>query len=430
MALNDDELNRRREERKKEKAMMDAQWRMLKWGSIIMAVVMVLCGAALLITNIVVGSRPGNPPQVDVQVTEPTISTEPPVTTEPEPEIPDTVIHFLAGGDVNVTDKVLSAGQSVSGYDFSQMFLDLAGVMSGSQLTSVNFEGNLYGMDYGSATACAPPQLMTALRNAGVDLVQTANSYTNYNGVLGMGTTLDGIRNAGMEPVGSFANQEEFDRTRGFLIREVAGIKIAVVAFTKGMSGLGLPPDSENCVNLLYTDYSTTYQQVDEERINRILKNISSEQPDVTIALVHWGSAQFDSISKTQETIRDLLLDGGVDAIIGTHPQFVQKINQDSQGRVVAYSLGVLLGDETNYSVLLDLEITKDGDTGKVSISGYDYVPVFYADERETGGTVRLLRIREAIAAYENNFVDAVSKETYEAMKSALTKIDTRVNGK
>ena len=429
MALNDDELNRRREERKKDKALMDSQWRMLKWGAIMTAVVLVLCGAALLITNIVVGSRPDETPQLDTPpVTEPAAPTEPPVTTEPKPEIPDTVIHFLAGGDVNVTDKILSAGQSVSGYDFSQMFLDLAGVLSGSQLTSVNFEGNLYGTTYGSATACAPPQLMTALRNAGVDLVQTANSYTNYNGVLGMSATLDGIRNAGMEPVGSFADQAEADRTRGFIIREVNGIKLAIVAFTKGM-GLGLPEDSENCVNLLYTDYSTTYQNVDKERINKILKNISYEKPDVTIALVHWGSAQFDSISKTQETIRDLLLAGGVDAIIGTHPQYVQKINQDSQGRVVAYSLGVLMGDETNYSVLLDLEITKDGETGEVSISGYDYVPVFYADERETGGTVRLLRIREAITAYENNFVDKVSAETYEAMKTALERIEARVNG-
>ena len=426
MALHDDELNRRREERKKERALQNSQWRMLKWGAIITAVVMVLCGTAVLITKLAVGQKA---PQLETPPTQVTTPTEPTVPVETEPPIPNTVIHFLAGGDVNVTDKILSAGQSVSGYDFSQMFLDISGVMSGSQLTSINFEGNLYGNTYGSATACAPPQLMTALRNAGVDLVQTANSYTNYNGILGMGSTLAGIRNAGMEPVGSFADQADFDRTRGFIIREVNGIKIAIVAFTKGM-GLGLPEDSENCVNLLYTDYSTTYQDVDEARINKILKNISYEKPDVTIALVHWGSAQFDSISKTQEEIRDLLLEGGVDAIIGTHPQYVQKITQDSQGRVVAYSLGVLLGDETNYSVLLDLEITKNGSTGEVSITGYDYVPVFYADEREAGGTVRLLRIREAIAAYENNFVDSVTKETYEAMKYALSRIEARVNGK
>ena len=108
----------------------------------------------------------------------------------------------------------------------------------------------------------------------------------------------------------------------------------------------------------------------------------------------------------------------------------MQKITQDAQGRVVAYALSDLVGDSTKYSVLLDLEITKDGETGAVSITGYDYVPVYYADERESGGTVRLLRIREAIAAYENNLVDRVSQETYEAMKYALERIEARVDGK
>ena len=145
---------------------------------------------------------------------------------------------------------------------------------------------------------------------------------------------------------------------------------------------------------------------------------------------MHWGSENYDNISKTQEQIRDLLLGGGVDAIVGTHPHYVQKITQDAQGRVVAYSLSDLISDSSNYSVLLDLEITKDGDTGAVSITGFDYVPVYYADERETGGTARLLRIREAIAAYENNFLDRVSRETYEAMKNALERIEARVNGK
>ena len=428
MALNDEELNRRRKERKQEKELLDKQMRWLKLGAIVTAVVMVLCGAAVLITSGMVKRQQPTPPQLEVpETTAPAPSTEPTVPTEPKPTIPNTVIHYLAGGNVNVTDKIVSAGQGVNGYDYTELFMDLAGVMSGSQLTSVNFEGNVYSTNYGTESASAPPQLLSALRNAGVDIVQTANSFTVHNGLRGLKATLDEVRSAGMEPVGSFADQEEFDRTRGFIIREVEGIKIAVVAFTKGMNGMGLPQGG--FVNLLYTDFATTYQQVDSEGISKILRNISYEQPDITIALVHWGSENYDNISKTQEQIKELLLGGGVDAIIGTHPHYVQKITQDSEGRVVAYSLSDLVGDGTKYSILLDLEITKNGETGAVSITGYDYVPVFYADERETGGTARLLRIREAIAAYENNFLDKVSKETYEDMKSALALIESRVNG-
>ncbi|MBE6976679.1 MAG: CapA family protein [Ruminococcaceae bacterium] len=421
MAFENDELNKRREARRKEQEFMAQQYRWLKIGAIVTAAVMVLCGAAILITKGLVNLPRPTPPTVEV-----------PPTTEPKPVIPDTVIHFLAGGDVNVTDKVVSSGQNPGGYDYTPVFLDVAGLLSGSDVTSVNFEGNLYGDSYGSASACAPVQLMQALGNAGVDLVQTANSYANHNGLRGLTATLDGIRSQGMTPVGTFANDVEFEKTRGFTVLEINGIRIAVVAFTKGMNGTGLPKDSENCVNLLYTDYSSTYQTVDKEGISSVLNDIALEKCDVTIALLHWGSEYSDAVSKTQDEIRELMLSNGVDAIIGTHPHYVQKVEY-TDGKVVAYSLGDLLGDGdkpgTNYSILLDLEIRKNGETGEVSISAVDHVPVFLADEREIGGSLRLLRIREAMAAYENNFVDKVSKETYEAMASALERIEARVKG-
>ena len=273
---------------------------------------------------------------------------------------------------------------------------------------------------------------MQALRNAGVDLVQAANSQSVVNGLSGLSSTLQGIRAAGMEPVGAYETSQQFKESGGYLIRQVDGIKIAVVSFTKGMDGMGLPAGSEDCVNLLYTDYNSAYQKVDTEGITEILKAVEKRKPDVTIALLHWGSEFNNQISATQEKIRDLMLENGVDAIIGTHSHYVQKVEFDAaKGTLVAYSLGDLFGDAqkagTNYSVLLNLEITKDGDTGKVSITDYDYTPLYTVDETATGGGMRVLRIREAVAAYEENFVGKVNEETYLGMKSALEKIDSRM---
>jgi hypothetical protein len=78
--------------------------------------------------------------------------------------------------------------------------------------------------------------------------------------------------------------------------------------------------------------------------------------------------------------------------------------------------------------VLLDLQITKNGVTGETSITGFDYVPVYLFDQTESGGGLRLLRIREAVTAYENGFVSTVTPEVYEAMKYALERIEARVN--
>jgi poly-gamma-glutamate synthesis protein (capsule biosynthesis protein) len=342
----------------------------------------------------------------------------------------DTVVHFVSGGDVNVTDKVVAAGGS--NYDYADVFLDVMPVLSGGDLTTLNFEGNFYEEPYGSKHNSAPVELAQALRNAGVDILQTANSKAIANGILGLSATVDSIRGAGMQSVGTYATQEQFQRYQGFLIREVNGIRIAITAFTKGMDGMGLPGGNAYCVNLLYEDYNSAYQKVDEDGINSILKAIEKQNPDITIALLHWGSEFNDQISKTQEKIIKIMADGGVDAIVGTHPHYVQKIGFDEKtGIFIAYSLGDFFGDGdkagTNYSVILDMEITRSGDTGKVSITGYDYVPI-YRYESETG-QVKLLRIREALEAYENSSINAVTPEDYAAMKTALERIDSRVNG-
>ena len=195
------------------------------------------------------------------------------------------------------------------------------------------------------------------------------------------------------------------------------------------MDGMGLPAGSEHCVNLLYTDYNSTYQKVDKDGITQIVRNAAAHQPDVMVALLHWGSEFNDQISKSQKKICEILQEEGVDAIIGTHSHYVQKIefNPDT-GNLVAYSLGDFYGDGetagTNYSVLLDLEITQDGATGATKITDVSYVPIFL--NKQENGKLQVLRIKEALQAYENQYLDRVSEETYQAMKTALTRIQSR----
>lgn len=424
MASHEEELNRRREERLKERAFRQQQSKLLKIALIATASVLILCAAAVLaVLGLVHFTGQPNQPS---QPTDPSAVTT--VPTEPQPTEADKVIHFVAGGDVNVTDKTVTAGVGIGGYDFSGVFMDILPLFANADLSGVNLEGNVIGAPYGTATHSAPQQLLTALKNAGVDFIQSANSLTIYNGINGMRTTLQAIRSAGMEPLGAYATPEEQRQSGGFVIREVGGIRVALVALTKGMDGMSLPEGSEGCVNILYKDYNSVYQKVDEAAISALLVNVNAQNPDVTIALLHWGSEYNSKISATQEKIRDLLLLGGVDAIIGTHSHYVQEVSYDAaNGTLVAYGLGDLLGDAenpgTDYSVLLDLQITKSGATGKTTITGYDYVPL-YLDTEEG---IRIRQIRPALDAYENNALGKVSPEVYAAMKSALSKIEGRM---
>ncbi len=369
------------------------------------------------------------------------VQTDPaPVQTQPqqtEPEAPKagtTVIHVAAAGDLNVTDYVLENAAHENGYDFSQTFLDVAPIFSSADLALLNFEGNLSGGNYGYATGAAPLELPKALKAMGIDAVQTANSAAIRQGVSGLVATLEAFEHVGLTTLGTYADSDDFRRNGGYEIVEVQGIRIALIAFTKGMDNLGLPAGSEDCVNLLYKDYSTDYKKVDTDGIDKVLRNVAEEQPDLTIAMVHWGSEYNDEHPSSMKKIRNQLLEGGVDIILGTHPHMVQEIEYDSVGKtLVAWSLGDFFGDAvmagTNYSIIVDLEITKDQATGEVFLSGYEYIPIFtLKPEDSAAGGHRVVRIREAMERYEQDFLGRITEDAYEDMEYALKRIEARVN--
>lgn len=373
------------------------------------------------------------------QPDEPSLSTPPttvpaPVTTVPtptQPAQPETVIKLIAGGDINITDKVVASGKTVTGYDYAGVFMDIAPVLAGADAAIINLEGNLVGSPYGTASSSAPQELAKALAGAGVDFIQTANSCAINNGITGLRATMDAIRQTGMEPLGTFATEAEFTAAQGFTIRNIGGIRVAFVALTKGMGGLGLPEGSEHSVNVLYKDYASTYQRIDKEGINALLQAVQAQKPDVTIALLHWGSEYNRVLSTRQETITKLMLQGGVDAIIGTHSHYVQQVSYDREnGTVVAYSLGDLFGNaektDTNFSILLELEITRDNTTGQTRITGCSCIPVYTLTPERDGEAMRLVHLETAMAQYENNFIHKVSEKAYNNMKSALAKIKAR----
>lgn len=421
MLPNPEERKRLRQEKAAQRA--EKQKKRLRIQLIAAAVVLITCAGLIFGLS----RRTPQPDTSDTQASTGPASTQATVPEETKPAT--TIIHYAAVGDLNINDATVSAGGA--GYVYTDTFMDIAHLLADADIASVNFEGNLAGEPYGSSFS-APQSMATALQKAGIDLIQMANSYSINRGVSGLASSIDAIRAAGMEPLGVYATNGAFQQSKGYTIRTVEGVKIAFVAFTKGMDGMALPPGSENCVNVLYTDYDGTYQNVDTERIKTILSAAKKEKPDITIALLHWGSEYNDTISKSQGAIVELLQTNGVDAIIGTHSHYVQKMTFDEEkGQFVAYSLGDFFSDAqragSEYSVVLDLEITKDNRTGKAKITNYSYTPIFTVNE--DGKPLRVVRIQEAIAAYESGYFQRVSQETYNKMTYALTRIKARIAG-
>ena len=434
MPSRDEDMQKRRQRREAMRKKQEAQARQLRRRLLLAAVALVLCGlgiAALI---------PDSDPNEAGQLQSDTAATQTPRqetrATSPAQKDPITTIHIRAAGDLNVTDTVISSGLTAAGYEYSAAFKDVAAVLSEADLTVMNFEGSVCGEPYGTETTSAPIELIQGLRNAGVDLLQMANSCSVNNGINGLTATLRAIRSAGIEPIGAFSSSSEFQSSKGYTIVEVQNIKIAFVAFTKGLGGRGMPAGNEDLVNLLYTDYATEYQEIDRERITAILNNVEAERPDITIAMVHWGSEYNDAISSTQESIISLMQKNGVDVILGTHPHLLQPVVYDNvTGSLIAYSLGDFFGDAaragTNYSIILDLEITKDTTTGVTRVTDYSYIPIYTVKRSESAGDYsysRVMRIETAMDAYEGNFLDKVTQACYEDMEYSLKRIKERLD--
>lgn len=411
-----EELNRRRLERQMYRQQTQAKKRRKRITTAILAAV--VAAAILVGLFFLLRAKENKAAEEAAQPTEPAAAA-------PEDA---TVIQLVAAGDVNVTDAVVASGGAV--YDYTNTFLDVAPLLAAGDITVLNFEGNLCGTPYGSISRSAPQAMAEALSRAGVDLVQLANSYSINQGISGLRATIQSVKDAGMEPLGVYADERAYKAGKGYVVRDVQGVKIAFVAFTKGMDGMTLPQGSENCVNVLYTDYDSTYQKVNTKAINTVLDAVAAEKPDLTVAMLHWGSEYNDTISDTQESIVELLQERGVDAIIGSHPHYVQKMTYDPEtGFFVAYSLGDFISDGvrsgTEYSVVLELEITKSKEGTK--ITNYSYTPIFTVAEQ--GSALRSVRIAEAMTAFDGNHITHINQATYDAMTYALTRIEARTKG-
>jgi len=431
MPQNDDYLSRRHERREAARKKREAESKRVKRTLLAAVLALAVCGVAFYNLTKDVLPEKEEKQQVQDATEAPTEEAKP---TAPVQKDPITTIHIKAAGDLNITDNVVNAGVAIGGFDFGPVFKDVAGILSDADLTVMNFEGNVCGEPYGTATTSAPVELLRTLRACGVDLLQMANSCAINNGLNGLTATLNAIRSAGIEPLGAYATATELRTSKGYTITEVQGVKVAFVAFTKGLGGRGMPAGNEDLVNLLYTDYSTEYKEIDRNRIETILKNVETEKPDITIAMLHWGSEYNDDISKTQKSIVSLMQKQGVDVIIGTHPHTLQPIVfDDMAGTLVAYSLGDFFGEAdrgaTNYSIILDIEITKDANAGITRDTNYSYTPIYTVREGEVVGNRdrRVVRIEKALEAYEDNFLDKVTEATAAGMQKAMTRIPERM---
>ena len=310
-------------------------------------------------------------------------------------------------------------------YDFSYVFSDIKEYISSADIAIGNLETTFAGKERGYSNYPrfnTPEQLATNLKDFGIDVVSTANNHcmdTNYTGLV---STLKYLDEAGISHTGTNETEEQQNQ---ILVKDVNGIKIAFLSFTYGTNGITIPVDKSFAVNL-----------IDEDLILRQIKLAKEQNPDLICVSMHWGIEYQLKQNQEQEKLKDLLFNNGVDIILGSHPHVLQPMKNETitlddgstKDCFVIYSLGNFMSgqtkENTRSSVILNIDITKSGETGKTKLNKVEYIPIYmYKSLTARVHKYKILDIEKTLFNFESGIDKTIGQTTYTNLKNELNKI-------
>ena len=310
-------------------------------------------------------------------------------------------------------------------YDFSYVFSDIKEYISSADIAIGNLETTFAGKERGYSNYPrfnTPEQLATNLKDFGIDVVSTANNHcmdTNYTGLV---STLKYLDEAGISHTGTNETEEQQNQ---ILVKDVNGIKIAFLSFTYGTNGITIPADKSFAVNL-----------IDEDLILRQIKLAKEQNPDLICVSMHWGIEYQLKQNQEQEKLKDLLFNNGVDIILGSHPHVLQPMKNETitlddgstKDCFVIYSLGNFMSgqtkENTRSSVILNIDITKSGETGKTKLNKVEYIPIYmYKSPTARVHKYKILDIEKTLSNFESGIDKTIGQTTYTNLKNELNKI-------
>ena len=319
--------------------------------------------------------------------------------TKPQPE-PDVSVRIRATGDIMFHPSQLDGAYdyATNTYNFENSFKAIKSIIEEADIAIANFEGTTAGNEVyayqGYPLFNAPDQVLDAIKDAGFDILSTANNHSLDTRKAGIIRTIEQIKARGMDPVGTYIEKPD---TR-VLIKEVKGIKFAFMSYTEIVNGLESvlsPYDLDAMVNIF-----------NESKMIEDILYAKEQKADVIIALLHWGDEYSRIQAQRQEILADMLFREGVDLILGSHPHVIQPsqtLEYGGKTKFVAYSMGNFLSNQrvetlvpygltehvskyTEDGIIIDIVIEKKGTTKEISIKNINYIPLWvYKGIKENG---------------------------------------------
>ena len=264
-------------------------------------------------------------------------------------------ITLLFVGDLMQHDAQIQAAKTDEGYDYTDCFKHVKAEISKADIAIGNLEVTLGGKPYrGYPSFSAPDEYLYAIKDAGFDVLLTANNHCLDRGKRGLERTAHLLDSLHTPFLGTYRTLEERQQRHPLLI-EKNGFRIALLAYTYDTNGI--TPSEPNIVNY-----------IDTVQIKSDIQSARQMKPDAIIACMHWGLEYHSLPSSSQKKLADWLISQGVDHIIGSHPHVVQpmEVRQDQHHpsqHLIVYSLGNFISnmskENSDGGAMVRLELKK-----------------------------------------------------------------------
>ena len=405
----------------------------------------VLAAIVLVVAVIVIASlvKPNAPaensaPPVVAGTLPPT--DEPENTPEPSPEHVNTVTSTLAvGGDIVMHTGLNGEAMGDTGYDYVPIFGILKDFIASADYSVCSLVTTFAeGANYTAYPLFkSPTDLAASIAQVGFNLVNTATSHCVDSFKDGIDYTLDTLDAAGLSHVGTYRTQEERDASGNRYMADINGINVAFLAYTCDTNSVPVA-GFEYAASICALDYLSSGTKIDYDLMQADISSAREAGADIVFVFMSWGTEFATEPNEQQVEIADFLFENGADIIIGGHCRVPQRMElrtvKDAEGNertgFICYSLGNMLScqnDEyTDISALVNIQLTKDTDTGEVWISDVSYKPIYMADLydygiNDYGWHYRMVDLHAAINSYESGTPwEFITDDVYRDMADAL----------
>jgi len=289
-------------------------------------------------------------------------------------ELPKDTLSLIFAGDIMSHGPQIKSAYRLDTqtYDYSENFRYVKPFFNQADFVIANLETTLGIKPYsGYPKFSAPPALAQACKNAGINVLATANNHSCDKSKKGIISTINILDTLNILHFGTYKSTSHKTQNNPLIINK-NNIKIALLNYTYGTNGLPIP-------------YPVKVNLINKKLIKKDIETAKKEQPDMIIVFLHWGLQYKNHPDQKQKDLVDFLNRQGVHFVIGSHPHVIQDIDYQrdyisNNDFLSVYSLGNFISNQRTYprdgSMIIRLKFTKN-QTGQIRLSHFEAIPVW-----------------------------------------------------